>query len=113
MKDINKNIAMNIQNYLTLLNINQKELAKRLDCSNTTVSMWIKGNATPRIDKIDKMCEIFGCSRQDIISDKPKTLEEVKKDQIMKTFEMKFRKLKLEDQLYLLTLMDKYLNEEE
>jgi repressor LexA len=108
MKDINKNIAMNIQNYLNLLNITQKDLSKKLGCSNTTISMWIKGNSTPRIDKIDKMCEIFGCERKDIISDTPKTLEEVKKDQIMKTFELKFRKMKLEDQLYILSLMEKY-----
>lgn len=108
MKDINKNIAMNIQNYLNLLNITQKDLSKKLGCSNTTISMWIKGNSTPRIDKIDKMCEIFGCERKDIISDTPKTLEEVKKDQIMKTFELKFRRMKLEDQLYILSLMEKY-----
>lgn len=108
MKDINKNIAMNIQNYLNLLNITQKDLSKKLGCSNTTISMWIKGNSTPRIDKIDKMCEIFGCERNDIISDTPKTLEEVKKDQIMKTFELKFRRMKLEDQLYILSLMEKY-----
>lgn len=53
MKDINKNIAMNIQNYLNLLNITQKDLSKKLGCSNTTISMWIKGNSTPRIDKIE------------------------------------------------------------
>lgn len=38
MKDINKNIAMNIQNYLNLLNITQKDLSKKLGCSNTTIS---------------------------------------------------------------------------
>lgn len=67
MKEINKNIAMNIKNYLDIFGISQQDLAKRLGCSNSTVTMWIKGNATPRLEKIDQMCDLLDLQPGDII----------------------------------------------
>ena len=112
MKDINKNIVINIKNYMDIFGINQRELAKKLRCSNSTVSMWLSGNATPRMEKIDKMCLIFGCNREDLISDKPKSAAEARQAQVTKTFVRKFLKLSPEDQLDLLTYMeDHYRND--
>ena len=86
MKEINRIISINIKKYLNALGITQVDLADQLDCSNTTVSMWIQGNATPRMDKIDKMCEIFHCTRSDLVSENTKTEDDILDDQIRAEF---------------------------
>lgn len=107
MKEINRNIANNIKNYMDVLGITQLDLAKRLECSNSTISMWIRGNSTPRIDKIDRMCEIFKCSRSDLLSDKIKTPEEIKNAQLLTVFVEKFENLEDSKKLHLLAYMDR------
>ena len=38
--------------------------------SQATVSNWCKGIKTPRMDKIDKICEFFNCKRSDLMEEK-------------------------------------------
>lgn len=106
MKKINMNISANIKNYMDFMGMEPAELAKRLGCSPSTVYMWMQGNSTPRMDKIDRMCEIFGCSREDLISDKQATPDEIQDKQIMLSFYKKFNDLNPEMRLRLLTYMD-------
>ncbi len=108
MREMNKNIAMNIRNYLDIFGISQQDLAQKLNCSSSTVSMWVKGNATPRLEKIDQMCEIFGCERADLLSDTPKTAEEAKLARRLRLFMRKFLQMGIEDQLDLLTYMEEH-----
>jgi transcriptional regulator with XRE-family HTH domain len=49
----------------------QAELAKRLGVGTTSVYNWCNGLKTPRMDKVDAMCEIFHCNRSDLMQDKP------------------------------------------
>ena len=49
----------------------QAELAKRLGVGTTSVSNWCKGLKSPRMDKVDRMCEIFDCRRSDLMEDIP------------------------------------------
>ena len=107
MKEMNRNISRNISHYMDALQINQTELAKRLGCANTTVSMWIQGDSVPRLEKIDKMCEIFHCTRSDLLSDTPKTKEEIENDQIRDMFIEKFGRFNTEQKLRLLAYMEK------
>lgn len=86
MKEINRIISKNINKYIKALGITQIDLAERLDCANTTVSMWIQGNSTPRMDKIDKMCEIFHCTRSDLVSENTKSENDILDDQIRAEF---------------------------
>ena len=106
MKEVNKNIAKNIKNYMEALDITQVELARRLNCANTSVSMWTQGEATPRMDKIDKMCEIFHCTRQDLISENPKSRIEIEKDRTRAMFIEKYDQMSDELKLRLITYMD-------
>lgn len=92
------------------LGITQLELADLLSCSNTTVSMWIRGNSVPRLDKLDKMCEIFGCTRQDLISDTPKTKEQILHDQLVATFVKDFEALRPEQQLRVIAYMKQLID---
>ncbi|MGN1381197.1 MAG: helix-turn-helix domain-containing protein [Eubacterium sp.] len=70
-EEFNKLFANRLRYYLDQNNMTQAELAKRLSVSTSTVSDWINGRKSPRMGKVDKMCEIFGCSRNDFISEKP------------------------------------------
>ena len=65
--DFNKAVAANIKKYLGLSGITQSELAGKLGVSKSAVSAWCTGQKSPRMDKIDKMCEIFGCKRSDFV----------------------------------------------
>lgn len=107
MKEINRNISRNISNYLDTLNVTQTELAKMLGCSNTTVSMWIQGNSTPRMDKIDKMCEIFHCERQDLLRETPKTKEEIEEDRVADMFIKAFNGLNAEQRLQVMAFIQR------
>lgn len=74
MRDIgNKTvISANIKRYMTEKGVNAKELSKTLNVPYTTVLSWIKAEYYPRIDKIEKMSDYFGCLKSDLIEDKTK-----------------------------------------
>ena len=52
------------------------ELAKSIGVTKVTVSEWVNGKKQPRMEKVDKICEFFNCSRSDLI-DEPKEKEPV------------------------------------
>lgn len=72
MKDYgNKPVmAANIRRYMKEKGINAKELSRALDVPYTTVLSWTKAEYYPRIDKIEKMSEYFGCLKSDLIEEK-------------------------------------------
>lgn len=74
MRDIgNKTvISANIKRYMAEKGVNAKELSKILNVPYTTVLSWIKAEYYPRIDKIEKMSDYFGCLKSDLIEDKTK-----------------------------------------
>ena len=43
-------------------NLTQPKLAKLAGISVITVKRWEKGVRTPRIEEIQKLCEVLGCS---------------------------------------------------
>ena len=61
--------------YLEKLDITQKELAQKLGVGTTSVYNWCNAIKTPRMDKVDAMCAIFGCKRSDLIEDKGESQE--------------------------------------
>lgn len=62
-KELNDLIALNISKLMENRNVTQKELAEYIGVSQATVSNWISGTKTPRMDKIDKICNFFDVSR--------------------------------------------------
>ena len=74
MKDLgNKPVmAANIKHYMKEKDINAKELSKAIAVPYTTVLSWLKAEYYPRIDKIEKMSEYFGCLKSDLIESKKK-----------------------------------------
>ena len=69
-KEINIIIARQIAHYMEKENISQKEIAEYVGVSQASVSNWCKGIKMPRMDKIDKLCELFGCTRSDLMDER-------------------------------------------
>ena len=67
MRDENFQISSMIRYYMDLCNMNQNDLAKRMNVSPSAVSAWLLDQKIPRMSKIDQMCEIFGCTRNDLL----------------------------------------------
>ena len=45
----------------------QKEAAKILGISNTTLCNWENGTSFPNVQQIEKICELYGVSYDDLI----------------------------------------------
>ena len=65
----NQIFARNLRYYLEKNHMSQIELSKKIGVGTTSVYNWCNGVKIPRMDKVDKMCQIFGCKRSDLITD--------------------------------------------
>lgn len=45
------------------------EIAKALGINKSTLSSWMNGHRIPKMDKIDILCNYFGCDREDIMEE--------------------------------------------
>ena len=68
-QEFNKIFSQRLRHYMRLAGITQKELAEKLHVGTTSVYNWCNGVKSPRMDKVDKMCELFGCRRTDLMQD--------------------------------------------
>lgn len=77
MSDLgNKQImAKNIQYYMNLHSKTRNEMCEALGVKYTTFTDWVKGNAYPRIDKIELMANYFGISKADLVESKSATAQ--------------------------------------
>lgn len=67
---ISKTFAHNINTLLSKYDKTQAELATYMNVSQATVSNWCKALKMPRMDKIDRICDFFHCTRSDLIEEK-------------------------------------------
>jgi len=56
--------------------LSQEELADKVGVSRQTVSKWELGESCPDFDKIMPLCEVFGITSDELLSDKKITKEE-------------------------------------
>lgn len=67
----NKQImAGNIQYYMKLKGKTRQQVCNSIGVKYTTFTDWVKGNAYPRIDKIELMADYFGISKSDLVEEK-------------------------------------------
>lgn len=71
----NEIFSKRLRFYLSKYNMTQVELAKKLGVGTTTVYNWCNGIKSPRMDKVDAMCNLFSCSRADLVDEKSSTPE--------------------------------------
>ncbi len=70
-KEFNKIFSENLTFYMTKTGTSRGDLAKLLNVSVTSVANWCRGQKTPRMDKVDRMCAHFGIKRSDLMSEYP------------------------------------------
>ncbi|MGR4072409.1 helix-turn-helix domain-containing protein [Streptococcus parasuis] len=63
-------LAQQIRTLRTAKNMSQDELAEKLYISRQAVSKWENGEATPDIDKLVQLAEIFGVSLDYLVLEK-------------------------------------------
>ena len=68
-KEFKEIFSNRLRYYLELNNMTQKDLADKLGVGTTSVYNWCNGVKTPRMDKVDMMCAIFGCLRRDLMEE--------------------------------------------
>lgn len=66
-KELNREIATNIVRLLDTRNRTQQELAEFVGVTQAAVSSWCSGLKTPRMNKIDKICEFLDVPRSAIL----------------------------------------------
>ena len=66
-KDFLEVFSRRLRHYLSVNNMTQKDLAEYLGTSVTSVYNWANGIKSPRMDKVDAMCELFHCKRSDLV----------------------------------------------
>ena len=83
MSDLgNKEImARNIKYYMDLHGKTRNEICEALGVKYTTFSDWVRGNAYPRIDKIEMLANYFGIEKSDLVEDKNKKSKLSEKDE--------------------------------
>ena len=59
--------ARNLSYYVSQSGHSQSEIAKTLHISKATFSSWCIGTRTPRMDKVDMLCDYFGIRRSDLM----------------------------------------------
>ena len=69
-KEIQSIFSKKLKYYLKLRNKTQLDLAKAIGVSNTTINNYVKGYNTPRMDKIDKICNYLNIERSNLLEDK-------------------------------------------
>ncbi len=67
--------------------LSQEQLAERTEVSRQSVSKWEMGRALPQLDKLARLCELFGVSADEFLSDKvtPTERPEVRKSKYFGT----------------------------
>lgn len=68
-KEIQSIFSKKLKYYLKLRNKTQLDLAKAIGVSNTTINNYVKGYNTPRMDKIDKICNYLNIERSNLLED--------------------------------------------
>lgn len=86
-QEINRIIAENIVRYMEKKGLSQIDVAAYCGVSQASVSNWCKGVKMPRMDKIDKLCELFGCSRMEMLADHSEKTEPTLDEILEKAFE--------------------------
>lgn len=65
---LRERIRLNLLSSMERANINQVQLAEKLGISKGTVNNWARGNNSPDVDMVPKICKVLGISILDLYS---------------------------------------------
>lgn len=75
MKTQREIFAENLQRLVDERKIDQRDLAVRLNVSDTSISNWLRGKKYPRINHIQELAEYFGVNKSELMEEKIANLE--------------------------------------
>ena len=64
----------NLRYYRRALGLTQKELGDRIGVTSQAVNKWENGSRLPRMNDVLRICEVLGCTPDDLIKDESETL---------------------------------------
>lgn len=68
-QELNMIFGRNLLKLLERRGLSQVDLANYLGISEAAVSLWISGKNSPRMSKVDKICELLKCSRSALLAE--------------------------------------------
>lgn len=68
-QELNKIFANNLNKFIERRGLSQVDIANALGVSEAAVSLWCSGKTTPRMSKVDKLCEVLHCSREALMTE--------------------------------------------
>lgn len=68
--ELNELFSRRLRFYMNEYRMTQSDLAKRIGVGTSTVSHWYHAERTPRSDALEKLCEVFKCKTDDLITEK-------------------------------------------
>ncbi len=68
-QELNMIFANNLVKILERRGLTQVDLANHLGVTESAVSLWCSGKTTPRMSKVDKICELLQCSRSALMAE--------------------------------------------
>lgn len=115
MKEELRTFALNLDTYMRFYGHNQSSLAKVMDVSPQVVSKWCRGVSSPSWVNIDKMCEVFHCTRGQLVQtlQTEESIRDTKKEQQLMGYYKKLNSLGKDKVLeFLEDLNPKFFKEE-
>ena len=74
----NRNVfSLNLKYQMEVNNKSRQEVSTALGISYFTITSWVNGSKYPRMDKVEKLAQYFGCKKSDLIEEKKTTEPEV------------------------------------
>jgi transcriptional regulator with XRE-family HTH domain len=71
--------SKNLLRYIERSDKTQRELARAVGVSPSTICDWTRGRAYPRMDKLQKLADYFGISKSELVEDNYVAKETVSK----------------------------------
>lgn len=68
-QEINNIFAKNLIGLINRRGLSQVDVANYVGVSEASVSLWCSGKNTPRMSKVDKLCELLNCNRSALLDD--------------------------------------------
>lgn len=112
-REFNAIFSERLRYYLNKYEITQLELSKRLGVGTTSVYNWCNGIKTPRMDKVDAMCEIFHCKRSDLMNDNANDQEtpSLSPDPDVRRIERARQKMPEADKKFMMDMLERSFSE--
>lgn len=70
MKSTNEIISENLQYYMNMYSVNNKELSEIVGVSESTVGKWLLKKSTPRMGVIEKLANYFNVQKSDLLEER-------------------------------------------